>query len=213
MQAFASLGRILSLASFRRDIRVGGLLGGDRGQRWGRGLPGLTPLLWMGSLSMLRYDIDPADLDVKNRDLIKVNREILRKLSGLVEEYIKQLEGGRRSAKLEDRILQQRFRVLVAMAIQFGLDAGSIADQLGVTVSTVHRWAKGTFVPPQVFVRAAAMRGIHALLQQELDSLDVSGREPPVPEKYRPQVFGIYSEADQDEARSVLTFGPSKTTK
>jgi hypothetical protein len=160
---------------------------------------------------MLRYEIDPSDLDDKNRYLIGVNQEILETLRGHVEQHYKDLEAGGRSATLDGKVLQQRFHVLVAMALQYGLDAGDIADQLGVTVSTVHRWAKGTFVPPQVFVRAAAMRGIHSLLQRELDGLRTLGKEPDVPERYTPHIRGVFSESDQDSVPSVVDFDSSKS--
>src|SRR5687768_10572469 len=122
---------------------------------------------------MLRYDIDPSDLDVRNSDLIKVNHDILQTLLVLVEKHVTNLENCDHSSKLDDGILQQRFRVLVAMALQYGMDAADIANRLGVTISTVHRWAKGTFVPPQIFVQAAAMRGIQFLLNKELEGMKV----------------------------------------
>lgn len=160
---------------------------------------------------MLRYEIDPSDLDVKNRDLIKVNREILADLLALIREHVSILEGSR-SPKFDDGILQQRFRVLVAMALQYGPDAKDIADRLGVTVSTVHRWAKGTFVPPQVFIRAAAMRGIQALLQQELDSLDGSYDQAAVPERYVPHVSARYADVEKGSDESVVSFNLPKVS-
>jgi hypothetical protein len=159
----------------------------------------------------MRYEINPSDLDDKNLFLIKVNQEILQPLLRQVTQYVQELEQRRPEDKSDDAVLLQRFRVLVAMSLQYGLDAGDISDQLGVTLSTVHRWAKGTFVPPQVFVRAAAMRGIQLLLERELAGLTVAGRTSSA-QRFVPHIRGSYSEPEQKTGERVVAFDSSKST-
>lgn len=92
---------------------------------------------------------------------------------GLVEKEFREAISKNRTEghRHDDETLRDEFRMLLSLALRHAVEATVIAKHIGVTVSTVHRWAKGTFVPAQPYVREAALSGIRDLLQLELDRI------------------------------------------
>lgn len=73
----------------------------------------------------------------------------------------------------DDEKAKRHFSMLVRHAVEHAITPQLAAAKLGVTVSTIHRWAKGEFVPSQRYIRVAAISGIASEIS-ELLSLDVT---------------------------------------
>ena len=114
---------------------------------------------------MLMYDLGPRAFNDRNRKLLKIDKDfieiILREIDAALQRCTTSTDGPDETASKDE------FMILVGLVLRHGIEAGAIANRLGITVSTVHRWARGTFVPPQQFVREAALRGMSELLRRE----------------------------------------------
>lgn len=141
---------------------------------------------------MLMYDLGKRALSQENMKLLRINVDVIEAIK---REISAVLEKEERGLLPDEAASKDEFMILVSLALRHGIEAGAIADRLGVTVSTVHRWARGTFVPAQSFVRDAVLAGIRDLLQGELErfsAIDPKGAHgkpaDPIPDELTPKI-------------------------
>lgn len=102
------------------------------------------------------------------RDIANINVDILVKMIQLSEDHVSLLEKlTLEQQRAKEDFLRKRFSILLSFILQHGLEAVEIANKLGTTVSTVHRWASGSFVPKQFFVHVAVLKSVLELLRDQ----------------------------------------------
>jgi hypothetical protein len=133
------------------------------------------------------------------RDVKTIHVEFTDKIIALLSEHIERLENATpEKLREEEEELKDRFSVLLAFTLQHGLEAVEIANALPSTVSTIHRWASGAFVPKQFFVHVAALKGVLELLKSqkaeiEAELLAVSAAQKPFEHELIANKYGHFS--------------------
>lgn len=129
------------------------------------------------------YEIDTSGCEAELDDLVEINISTLKNILQKCEEYNSYIRNPS-DERFDERVSRRRFHALLALALQHGVEAGHLADYLQVSISTIHRWAKGTFVPPHLFVREAAINGVIRIIYQIIHQ--TSKENAKIPEKYYP---------------------------
>ncbi len=115
-------------------------------------------------------DIDGFDGNDPFGQLDERFRLFLAHLAKTMKIYVERSQSGEFEVREDEA--RRHFSLLVRHAVEHAMTPQIVASKLGVTVSTVHRWAKGEFVPSQRYIRTAAIRDIETIISELLEPRD-----------------------------------------